>query len=143
MCESNNSGDDDDDDEQLPCYFPNYSLKEDKVVYTPSSSSDADKEEMMDHGDDPEHSPSSSPALSDIDKEEDFNDDEPSGRHEELRLSSNCTNNTLTSSILLYSMRRKLFDEGQCYVMDAKLQGNIGRFLNVRGMYVCLFCVKL
>lgn len=113
VCDSTSS-----DDENLPCYFPNYSLKENGST---------------------QHSPSSSPAsLSDVDKEEaiDHCSVLPIVENSELRHSSACTNNTLTSSILLHSMRRKLFDEGQCYVMDAKLQGNIGRFLNVCDMYV-------
>ena len=112
VCDSASSDDDDDDDEQFPCYFPKYSLTEDSEV----------------------RSPSSSPALSDSsDKEEAIEryDVEPVTEHDSLRISSNCTNNTLTSSILLHSMRRKLFNETQCYVMDAKRQGNIGRFLNV------------
>jgi len=50
---------------------------------------------------------------------------------ERQHLSVEPGNIVTNSSILLHSIRRKLFDEGQCYVMDAKLQGNIGRYLNV------------
>ena len=110
VCDSTSS---EDEDEQFPCYFPKYSLTENSEV----------------------RSPSSSPALSDDgdieETTEQHCDVEPVTECESLPVSSNCTNNTLTSSILLHCMRRKLFNEAQCYVMDAKLQGNIGRFLNV------------
>lgn len=102
MCSHSSSSDDD----EFPCYLQNYSLKRSSAQSSPSSSSvslDTDREAV---------------------------DNCPVDENDELRLSS-CTSNTLTSSMLLHSMRHKLFDERHCYVMDAKLQGNIGRFLNV------------
>lgn len=124
VCDSTSSDEEEDDDEQLPCYFPNYSLKEDSASSSPASSDD-DKDEATDQPcNDLVNSASSSPG--EVEKP----DHEQSTKHPEQRLSSNNTNNTLTSSIILHSMRRKLFEENQCYVMDAKLQGNIGRFLN-------------
>jgi len=99
VCDSNSSS-----DEQLPCYFPLYSLK---PSYDRSSSC----------------SPIS---MADGSRKESMCDED------EQRLSVEPGNTTTSSSILLHSIRRKLFDEGQCYVMDAKLQGNIGRYLNVR-----------
>lgn len=110
VCDTTSS---EDEDEQFPCYFPKYSLTEDSEVRSPSTSP-----ELSDNGEDEETI------------EQQHCDVEPVT--ESLRVSSNYTNSTLTSSILLHSMRRKLFNEAQCYVMDAKLQGNIGRFLNVR-----------
>ena len=107
VCDSTSS--DEEDDDQFPCYFPKYSLVEDSAI----------------------RSPSSSPALSDKEQMAGECDLEPIMEPDSQRVSSVCTNNTLTSSIMLHSMRRKLFNEAQCYVMDAKLQGNIGRFLNV------------
>ena len=98
MCDSNSSS-----DEQLPCYFPLYSLKPN---YDRSSSG----------------SPIS---VADGSRKESVDEDE----HQCLSVEP--SNMTASSSILLHSIRRKLFDEGQCYVMDAKVQGNIGRYLNV------------
>lgn len=129
VCDSTSSDEEEDDDEQLPCYFPNYSLKEDSASSSPASSDD-DKDEATEQPcNDLVNSASSLPG--EVEKP----DHEQSTKHPEQRLSSNNTNNTLTSSIILHSMRRKLFEENQCYVMDAKLQGNIGRFLNVSNTF--------
>ena len=118
VCDSTSS--DESEEEQFPCYFPKYSLLEESRVHLPSSS------------------PGSSDDADDEGTVEQCDIEPAAEQSDYLRASSNCTNNTLTSnntlssSILLHSMRRKLFSETHCYVMDAKLQGNIGRFLNVR-----------
>ncbi|XP_065890411.1 histone-lysine N-methyltransferase SETDB1-B-like isoform X3 [Dysidea avara] len=98
VCDSSSSS-----DEQLPCYFPLYSLK-------------------------PNYDRSSS--CSPISVADDSRKESVCDEDERQHLSVEPANTTTSSSILLHSIRRKLFDEGQCYVMDAKLQGNIGRYLN-------------